>query len=1125
MHARPLQRTQQLDLQIHAPAGLPTCQRCLTPFSSWHRFRIHVESHACQVRPSFDAPPSPEIDPDLEAGLLRNSNLRVQDLAFLNGREAGRSFLRHIIEKDWDGLALDQPACALLRTRCGLCGAYQSRMQDLSRHLKQHHRSRADGIAGFAAQLADQQLEAGYCQYCESSWTSRHKCPVLMQAALFSIHGAPTMDDDGGPLPSLSCLHCTASFTSAQELHAHIQACHRTGCYDWDPQRDALHSDGLACAHCNATFVAPDGLRQHITNGRCPSFDPHGHRGGTPLSTVWIAHLQNGTFPEFISQDEHKTDWSRRCLICGTSYNRTQDVAAHLQLQHAELWEEARPYLTFLLETLGPALGCVCVPMIRQARSAHLCTPMIQAAMILARNRETFLLPFDIKPEHWTPCWTTPMPQPIQQLLKKLLQTRDFCRFWLDNTLMTYLQTHCCWCEVTTPHAALMHVHLLEAHFSRHRGVGSLLDVLTNLLFTTMDESYECHLCGQVFALPSSTVDVRRPLAQAHLRAQCPVLLQAALLLTAAHDRDGGPSCPGGQSQPILGSPLSSGLCTTPRHTGGNARQGQAPKRRRTLGPGHQEDERSTCPPRSLGHWFRPLSTSPADLDLTSDQDGPGPCTSTPSRSVPLLHDPRRSGDSDQTSSKRTEMERPTESVDTPGTLEMPPCLSHADGTLGESHQTVPDECDLGHHPESPQAEGPAGRGLALPAMESTETGHGTQCQETVGRSRCLEDPGGAHRLPDLHSDHHEVPGLKDHPGQCRHPLADADQPPMQRGLAADGGPQSVLDLDSDWMQLQTTFPDTVQAGGGFDSSSVPTTLQGSLQGQQGPQGLCEGPTRQQRRRLTPSRDALCAWMMRVSFLNSDSQCYFNSALAAWFWAHLSLQDWRPSFLGDAAQCLLGELGAATDTFDWGTSTWLAPLLRRWGLTGRQADSAEFSQMLLSYTEATHLTQFWQKRRESDGILIHEHFVHLDLIRLLFPDDPFHTSDTIELTALFEHWVQDDGMRAALISAPSLMCVHLSRYANDEDNRMFPVRLTVQTADGVQVPWFPNPDSLHIDWHHMEVISMICHLGVNHTSGHYRAALRCRNEDNEFAWLLTEDNCPPQLVATLPNWHHCWTLP
>eukprot|EP00438_Fugacium_kawagutii_P030329 Skav223212 [mRNA] locus=scaffold2231:15455:19525:- [translate_table: standard] len=1111
VHGRPLLRTTALDIQQHTAEGLPTCQRCFHSFSSWHTFRTHVESHACQPWqvPSIQQPM--QVAQDIADGLLRNSRLRIQDLAFLNGLEAGQRFLRHIIAKDWQGLADDRPACQLAQTRCCLCGAFQSRMQALSKHLKQLHRHRYEGITAFAAQLGEQYGQSGYCPYCAVPWVSRHTCPVLIQASVFHLHGAPTQSDDGGPLQPLACLHCQETFAQAQDLHDHIQRHHRSRCYPWDPRRDALHSDCLACGHCGAQFSDPNGTKQHIVNGRCPQYTPHGQLPPHPKEMEWLTQLKLGTFGDYIVDDTHRHLWTYTCLQCNTGYSRTQDLMAHVQLAHADQWAAARPYLAFNMTTLGSDLGCVCYHPIKQARSAHMCVPFVQAAVLQAQHREMLLLPFDIESDDWYFCWRPHVPDALQLALRKVLQTRDFCRFWLDGALLEQMRVACLLCETTADQPALLHSHLMEAHMHQHSGTAALLDILTDMLGTTMHHAHQCPFCNSVFALPDTDPEILAPLARAHLRAQCPNLLQTAILLTAPYG--GGPSGTSGLQHPVSDSPRPAVVPANspPSRASRDARQRPSTKRGRTGPDTSQEEQRSNQFPRTLGHYFNAAAEDHSTIDLLGDEDGQGSQPSAPSRSVCPLSQQGPTGHPGSTSPISNPVALQGRDATTCAASAVPLDIADDERTPGSHGEAVEPVPHFRHGQEPPEAGSlVAMRGLAIPEVVSAEAIHDPGLQETLSHEGCDPDPDRDRRAPDGDFDGTEVPSSPHINGVPGCAMAPPTEPSAERRLETVHGPEPERSLDSGRCALQAAPPAT-----------EPPTSDLAADGLSSNQGEGEGQIQieaeLQRRSLRPSQADLINWMQRVRFTNTDSNCYVNATMAAWLWAHLCLQEWRPFFLGESCNQLLAELGGLGPTFNWATSSWLSPLLRRSGLLGQQQDAAELTQMLLGFTSATHLTQQWEKRSDASGIQVHEGFYHLDLLRLSFPDDPFARQE-VTLTNLIEHWAQQGLTRNALLQEPGLMCVHISRFTQPHDHRLFRIRQTVQHSLGVHVPFFPSPETLDRDWQDSEVIAMISHLGQTSASGHYRAALRCFKGHQQHLWLLLEDNQPPELMVNLPRW-------
>lgn len=293
-HAASLKRTHGVDLRTHNLRGLPECKHCHKMFSTWTLFRIHVESMGCQPGPTPLRLPQADlgIDPEVTRGLLTNSHLRTSDVAFLNGSDEGRRFLKYVQAQDWTGLREDQPTCQYVRARCTLCGVYTSRMQDLTRHLRQAHRALYDRACDFSTQLQRQQVDQGRCAFCDASYISQHTCPILMQGALFYINGQP-QHADGTLQRPLKCHHCEMEFDTASQLQRHILGNHRIQRFVWRADRDLVDMNSPACSHCGSTFTDTSGVRAHIQNGRCKYYDP----GRTPNILPVSPALHLGAVP------------------------------------------------------------------------------------------------------------------------------------------------------------------------------------------------------------------------------------------------------------------------------------------------------------------------------------------------------------------------------------------------------------------------------------------------------------------------------------------------------------------------------------------------------------------------------------------------------------------------------------------------------------------------------------------------------------------------------------------------------------------------------------------------------------------------------------------------------------
>eukprot|EP00438_Fugacium_kawagutii_P002371 Skav201000 [mRNA] locus=scaffold991:190724:199563:+ [translate_table: standard] len=1056
--------------------------------------------------------PAPDIDPDIREGLLSNSNLRIQDLTFVHGLPAGRDLLRHIIARDWTTLAVDQGACNLARTRCLLCGAYVSRMQDLNRHLKTHHRQLMDHVQAFAAQLQDVHITDHHCAYCETSFVSRHSCPVLLQIAVLHVNSIPNTIDPEGVPTALRCLHCDAEFHNAQQLHQHIQASHRLGRYEWVEARDMLDRTSPACSHCHALFTDYTGLQQHIVHGRCPQFDPNRHPDSLPLRPEWMAFLHRGNFEEYLYQDNNHCTWTTTCLLCDKAYDRGRELLAHLQCEHADVWAAARPHLHVLTETMGNRHGCLCFNPIQHNRSSHLCTPLVQLSMLLSRLPNQLVIPHDIKDSDWSMVWLSGLPTTSHGLLKQILRTRDFCRLWLDSDLQQALRLHCCLCTCTFADPAFLHLHLQEAHGHQHPGLGAQLDVLSNLLDQTLIHDHVCPLCGGVFGLPSNTADTLGPLARTHLRTQCPVIRQVAhLLLSPYGGRHGTGSGPSGPVRQGAGEPGLPSTASRKRRSGHDGQGSQTRRRRDRPGePEAPQDEATPVPTgNTLNRYFTRLNHLTVD-DLSPGQAGPGHEPPSSPRPIPDLHVTRSTWHPSLPAPGSTILAREDLHATAAAPTEMPPGLSHDARTPEQSPQNLEHGSNEQHHPEPAGTEDSAGmRRLAIPSVEPPALPNGTLQEDPTEDANGTPTLGGDGGTPHGPGGHQSIPSPPHTTTEPRCALAVAIQPEIVGSLEQDGHPQSMHTLDNHRGELQEALTITISPDRDTPDEDVPRPFDDQGERQRTGQGTAI---------RTMTRADLQLWLQTATFTNEGEQCFCNAACHAWLWSHSCFTSWHPSHFGDRGSTLLQEFLATEDAFDWSHSPWMAPLSRRWGLLGQRADAGEFTQMLLSFTQAEHLSQRWSKRYESEGVIVSENAIHIDLIRLRLTHLHMNPHVPATLQSLIEAWSQVDGMRQALLQAPGMCCLHVERGLTLEDMRTVKLSKPILLAQDISLPMFFAPGSLDRDWLDMQVIAMVAHLGDEAAVGHYRSALRYHGPANTPKWLLTDDNGPPRQMHYLPRW-------
>ena len=136
------------------------------------------------------------------------------------------------------------------------------------------------------------------------------------------------------------------------------------------------------------------------------------------------------------------------------------------------------------------------------------------------------------------------MPRPQRFLLERSLLAGTLADFWTEADHLTMLRQHCALCG-TTMHPADLVLHLYEAHQCGQDLVTFLKQQLINKFIAKQATDSQCYACLQVFHNTQQSDTGLTPTdwnqaLHAHFRAQCPCLLQTAVILAkSAHGRLG----------------------------------------------------------------------------------------------------------------------------------------------------------------------------------------------------------------------------------------------------------------------------------------------------------------------------------------------------------------------------------------------------------------------------------------------------------------------------------------------------------------------------------------------------------------------------------------------------------
>ena len=182
-----------------------------------------------------------------------------------------------------------------------------------------------------------------------------------------------------------------------------------------------------------------------------------------------------------------------------------------------------------------------------------------------------------------------------------------------------------------------------------------------------------------------------------------------------------------------------------------------------------------------------------------------------------------------------------------------------------------------------------------------------------------------------------------------------------------------------------------------------------------------------------------------------------------------------------------------------------------WTITDmdRQQDVAEFAHWFLMRTKPLFVNCEWVARFLRDGLedepsVRHEQGHRFGLISLHINPQ----LDTCSLQHLIELWHDYSGLCRAASKERRVILLHLSRFLPNLDHKC---NQRVIFSNTVTFPCFIG-DSADFHFKQYLVCGFVFHLGASPHSGHYRAAVRCRNQ-----WLLYEDGTIPEKHVDLPD--------
>ena len=387
--------------------------------------------------------------------------------------------------------------------------------------------------------------------------------------------------------------------------------------------------------------------------------------------------------------------------------------------------------------------------------------------------------------------------------------------------------------------------------------------------------------------------------------------------------------------------------------------------------------------------------------------------------------------------------------------------------------------------------------------------------QETA--NQCPEDEtasgralGHAHRQ----GAHSPISCTEASPGSNQQgcPLEIADQHAQRQAIRIVIPTSTQCHMDDSWSLDETAHP-----GPNTFGNYSPVHAEQIQRERQG-----EGTPALQVRALTSTKlMELTAVLCGLSFTNDRNWCYGNSTVYNVLWTLLCLSGEDLSFWGPRHETLISFICRhATTMATLCNESWFQVVLRDWGNTQSQQDSAECTTHLLAWLSSPDFNMRWERRVElADGIQVCDHNSEHAPILLHIPHDIHHTGHCT-LTDLVRVWSQEQSMCTALLTAAPCICVSIDRHHQNAAGEVVRSMCTVALDSEVTWPIFTGIN-LTCEQADYIVFAGTAHCGQDR-AGHCRALLKLQPSLVTMAqpasWLLTDDAQPPLPIWNVPTW-------
>lgn len=1110
-------------LHAYTTDGLPQCKHCEHSFSTWRSFRIHIE-RGCQALllgpDSCTGLPAARTmtslrQPRVDISMRGTQLMPIEALSLIKSKPWGNRLLQIISDDCLDQLAAEHEACGFLSKYCCLCGQHLHRTQDVHLHYRTEHAEYWHHVPQKSKVLTNLHSTESPCPHCRGVFKT-HQCPVWTQVSALLLHGAGLHAEDAGHFEAvIRCDLCLKLFPDTTTLMTHLQSEHKLMGFSYNAARDSLNGEAI-CTHCGAAFSSLESLRSHISQGRCSCFDPNAATEVVPISQAMLDVCLHGKLFDQLRAPMDRLHLTIKCAQCKQVYQRAGDLANHLMTNHSKLWRQAQHLTLMLVDLVFSRHGCTCNPQIHQLRQNHICLPLRQIAMMYHRMDSIPFMPVQLNDQVLNHMLHASINKEMRFMINRIFAEREFHALWSNAEVTKFLSQTCTQCGQAHTTGTLCR-HIQEAHLCGHRFVEFYFDTLVPAISNTLPSDHQCALCSQIFNLPPSPDQLdphnrRALLVQDHLKGNCPVILQSSTLLAIALNggRLGydwlGSELPGADTGnvpvpgPVPGHQLETGVESQSSQATQNRRQGQVRLERSRSNRGRPA-EADAVPP---GPWAAGTQTR-AQLEFAAKHRLFHPVFPAGQGG---LHPCAPSGNPEMASA---EDQKPGDSPDS--TAPAPEPVLHAG-------HAEPDNQDFPMPAAGPsvqtlqrQAADPGGHELAILALGSNEEAlgggqekgslHGQDAGASHGTGGGISGPGA----------HLEIPRPPDQHTPDDSALEAANEHAVRQALRTDAGTDPLLGVASSGGIIETPFRPAQQFG--QDSAKSPAEGTGERKGHREIQRQEQGP-----RCLTPEDQQKLFRQLALLVLGNDSNwCFANSMTYGLLWTFLCQQclgpaQWGPHF--ETLHSFIMEFSGQTQMLT--ETSWFAQLLECWGRPQAQQDCGEFVHATLAWLASPAVNMAWERRCETNECVRCFDCGHADMpLTLQFtPELALH--ETCSFQQLIDVWHQVDGMRAGLLQAAPILCIHVDRLFKTKDDRIEKSSCAFTLDSDTRFPIYSN-DKMMSTKIQYTIVAAAAHLGAD-AAGHYQALLRLKpavvGQAMPVKWMITQDNIPSSCSWEIP---------